>query len=212
VTVPRPTLIYHITPIDNLPRILADGCLLTCATLRNRGSDYSGIAFEHIQDRRVGTVVPCGLGGNLHDYVPFYFAPRSPMLYTINRGNVPGHVGDQGRIVHLVSSVQAIHRAGRKYVFTDGHATMALTNFYDDPKHLARIDWPVMTYTFWNDTIEQPDRKRRRQAEFLVHEFVEFQHIKQIGVYTARVEGIVNQMLKNISSNLEVKCRPSWYY
>lgn len=157
-------------------------------------------------------MVPCGPGGNLHDYVPFYFAARSPMLYTIDRGNVPGYIGGQAPIIHLVSTVQAIHKAGRKYVFTDGHATMALTSFYHDLKRLDRIDWPVMASTFWNDTLEQPDRRRRRQAEFLVHEFVEFQHISHIGVCTSRVEAIVNQILQNISSKPIVKRAPAWYY
>ena len=56
--------------------------------LRDRETNYTNIAYESIQDRRSIKSVPCGVGGSLHDYVPFYFAPRSPMLYTIHRGNL----------------------------------------------------------------------------------------------------------------------------
>ena len=34
-------------------------------------------------------MVPIGPGGAVSDYVLFYFAPRSPMMYAIHRGNVP---------------------------------------------------------------------------------------------------------------------------
>jgi hypothetical protein len=33
-----------------------------------------------IQKRRGETEVSCAQGGTLHDYVPFYFTPHSPML------------------------------------------------------------------------------------------------------------------------------------
>lgn len=46
--------------------------------------DYC-IAHNTIQDRRAQTYVPCLPGGNPHDYVPFYFAPCSPMLYAAHK-------------------------------------------------------------------------------------------------------------------------------
>jgi hypothetical protein len=83
-----PIPIYHITHIDNLKSILSAGRLLAYNAMSAAKTQYPNIAYENIQDRRATTYVPCGRGGVLHDYVPFYFAPRSPMLYTINRGNV----------------------------------------------------------------------------------------------------------------------------
>jgi len=80
------TPVYHVTHVSNLPGMLADGGLTCVAKLRQRGaSAYRDIAYPHIQDRRANKGVPCGPGGTLADYVPFYFAPRSPMLYTIWR-------------------------------------------------------------------------------------------------------------------------------
>jgi hypothetical protein len=113
--------------------------------------------------------VPCGPGGSLHDYVPFYFTKLSPMLFTINKGNVPCE-GGQGALVHLVSTVQRVVAAGLGYAFSDGHGIMAYSNFYDDVAHLGEVDWDVVGSRYWADTIEDGDRKRRKQAEFLVRD------------------------------------------
>ncbi len=75
-----PLPIYHITPIDNLESIISEGGLLAYNVMLDTGINYTNIAYENIQYRRARIRVPCGAGGVMHDYVPFYFAPRSPML------------------------------------------------------------------------------------------------------------------------------------
>ena len=165
-------LIYHITHIDNLESILSEGGLLAYnIMLLETQTNYTNIAYQNIQDRRATTDVPCGGGGVLHDYVPFYFAPRSPMLYTISRGNVENYTQGQAAVIHLVSSIENIEAEDLCFVFTDGHAVMTFTNFFDDLNYLRAIDWDVMESRYWNDTNEDNDRKRRRQAEFLVRYF-----------------------------------------
>jgi len=81
--------------------------------------------------------------GTLHDYVPFYFAPRSPMLFTISRGNVPT-CSNQEPVVHLVTNIQAVQAAGLPFVFTDGHGIMQLTSFFEDLAQLDHVDWTIM--------------------------------------------------------------------
>lgn len=71
--------------------------LLSYTALRRQRIGYTNIAHQNIQDRRAYRQVPFDPGGVLHDYVPFYFAPRSPMLYTISRGNVVGYEQGQTR-------------------------------------------------------------------------------------------------------------------
>jgi ssDNA thymidine ADP-ribosyltransferase, DarT len=100
-----PIPIYHITHIDNLESILSEGGLLAYNVMLETQTNYTNIAYENIQDRRATIRVPCGGCGVLHDYVPFYFAPRSPMLYTINRGNVKSYTQGQSTVIHLVSYV-----------------------------------------------------------------------------------------------------------
>jgi hypothetical protein len=70
------TEVFHITHVENLARILGEG-QMTAKNLQNPRGHLS-IASEEVQDRRAKIRVPVAPGGSLHDYVPFYFAPRSP--------------------------------------------------------------------------------------------------------------------------------------
>lgn len=210
--VPSPTYIYHITHVDNLPSIVGLGELRAGAARQRSGFRYINIAHQNIQDRRSHTNVPCGPGGTLHDYVPFYFAPRSPMLYTISRGNVAGYNQGQEPIIYLVSTAQAVRDARLQFVFTDGHAIMAYSEFHDDLANLNRVDWVLMQSRYWFDTAEQPDRKRRRQAEFLVHRSLPWRLITEIGVLNARVQSRVEALLSGVEHKPVARVRTSWYY
>ncbi|MGF0313829.1 DarT ssDNA thymidine ADP-ribosyltransferase family protein [Rhodococcus sp. IEGM1428] len=45
-------------------------------------------------------------GGCVADYIPLYFAPRSPMLYSLKMGNVPTFQGDTHDFVYIVTSTE----------------------------------------------------------------------------------------------------------
>lgn len=209
---PDPVWLYHITHIDNLPGILQQGCLYCHRHLTQLQRHPVNIAYQSIQDRRASTPVPCGPCGVLHDYVPFYFAPRSPMLYALHTGQVAGYTGGQTPIVHLVSSLARIHETGHSFVFTDGHATMALSRFFTGLDDLAEIDWPLMLQEYWNDTPQYPDRKRRRQAEFLVYNQVSWAAILGIGVIDNRMQARVQSILSAHGIATAVGVRRNWYY
>ena len=210
--VPNPTSIYHITPIENLRMILEAGELRAKRALDQEDTGYTNIAHQTIQDRRAHTPVPCGPGGVLHDYVPFYFGPRSPMLYTISRGNVEGFSGGQQSIIHLVSTVQTVQVARLGFVFADGHGIMAITDFYDDLAQLDEVDWPLMNSRYWFDTDDDLDRKRRRQAEFLVHERFPVSLIQGIGVISQQKKIETEALLAEFGLAIPVFVRPVWYY
>jgi len=207
-----PLPIYHITPIDNLESIISEGGLLAYNVMLETGTNYTNIAYENIQDRRARIRVPCGAGGVLHDYVPFYFAPRSPMLYTINQGNVPNYTQGQAALIHLVSDVEDIDARGLDFVFTDGHAVMQFTDFFDDLDYLGAIDWDVMESRYWSDTNEDNDRKRRRQAEFLVRNFLPWELITEIGVINYTIQSQVENILQNFTDQTPVRVHKDWYY
>ncbi len=204
--------IYHITHIHNLESIIFEGGLLAYNALRAAGAEYTNIAYENIQDRRAIIHVPCGAGGVLHDYVPFYFAPRSPMLYTLNKGNVTSYTQGQAAIIHLVSDVLEIEIRGLDFVFTDGHAIMTFTDFFDNLNYLDAIDWDVMESHYWNDTNEDNDRKRRRQAEFLVHNFLPWELIEEIGVMNSTIKVQAENILQNFTHKPRVIVHKDWYY
>lgn len=208
-----PTPIYHITHINNLTSILKSGGLIANGRLRRQGINYLDIAHEGIQDRRARTCVPCGAGRVLHDYVPFYFAPRSPMLYAIHRGNVKAYQQGQRPVIHLVSEAEAIEAEDLAFAFTDGHAVIHYTQFFDDLNELDYvIDWEIMQERYWRDTEEDGDRTRRRQAEFLVYQFCPWTLITEIGVINSTTQTQVQQILQNFNHQPTVRVYSNWYY
>lgn len=212
MTPPNPTRIFHITALENLRMILTTGELRSKQILALESREYTNIAHASIQDQRTNTTVPCGPRGVLHDYVPFYFGPRSPMLFTLSRGNVEGFSGGQHSIVHLVSTVQDVQAAELEFVFTDGHGIMVFTEFFDDLARLNEIDWPLMRERYWADTDDDPDRKRRRQAEFLVYERFPIQLIHGIGVMNEAVKTQVETLIQELGLKIQVAVTRHWYY
>jgi len=200
--------IYHITPIDNLPGIIRAGGLFCDRDAKD--VQLVNIAHQNIKARRLRKAVPLGSGGVLADYVPFYFAPRSPMLYTINKGNVEGYTRGQEPIIHLVSSTDEVEAERLDWVFTDGHAVMDYTDFFDDFADLNKIDWPLMRSKYWFDSDDHPDRSRRRQAEFLVHDFFPWKLFSEVGVCNTATAERVNEILGDKSIRVSVK--RDWYY
>lgn len=205
------TNIYHITHLDNLCSIFQAGGLV--AKGRQQNIKTQSIAYEHIQDRRASKTVPCSMGGNLHDYVPFYFAPRSPMLYTIHRGNVSTYQGGQSAILYLVTTAEDVAQQGLAFAFTDGHAVIELAEFYTELSDLVEaIDWQLMRSKYWFDSEDDPSRKFRRQAEFLIHSYLPIGLIKEIGVFNSHCKGKVEQMLVSTNHNSLVQVHKDWYY
>jgi ssDNA thymidine ADP-ribosyltransferase, DarT len=208
------TPIYHITHVTSLVSIFQRGGLLCDRSCNDGNVQTQQIGYAHIKQRRMARIVPLPPNGTLGDYVPFYFAPRSPMLYTIERRNTPDYQEGQGRIVHLVSSIEAVRVAQPpiRWLFTDGHADMEYSDFFSSVNDLEKVDWPLMTARFWNDTSGDGDRKRRRQAEFLVHRFFPWTLIQAIGVIDQGMADETEQVLRAAAHRPEVLIERSWYY
>jgi hypothetical protein len=206
------TPIFHITHIRNLISITAQNGLCCDLLTAERGLDPVGIAHRHIKERRARRQVTAAVQGTLADYVPFYFAPRSPMLYSINRGAVEGYTEGQQPIVHLVASAERVVQERLPFAFTDGHAEMVISRFFDDLRWLDQVDWPLMRATYWNDTPADGDRKRRRQAEFLVHRFFPWALVEEIGVQTEQMARQVHAVLAQSEHRPQVAVCRHWYY
>jgi hypothetical protein len=58
-----------------------------------------------------------------------------------------------------------------------------------------------MESRYWNDTNENNDRKRRRQAEFLVRNFFPGQLITEIGVINSIIKSQAEKILQNLHIN-----------
>ncbi len=96
-------------------------------------------------------------------------------------------------------------------MFTDGHAVMGFTDFYKDLENLDKIDWEVMKSRYWFDTEEDPDRKRRRQAEFLIHKGVPIDILLGFAAKNEEMKRKVEDVVHKYNYNKPVAVR-DWYY
>jgi len=206
-----PTNIYRIVHKECLRTLLTRGVLYSPNLTPDDGLPYRTIHNESVQANRRVRSVP---GGPIHDYVPFYFGPLSVMLLNLKTGHVQGYEDGQEPIVYLVSSVQSIAQAGLPFVFSDGHGLASFTDWFDDPANLKAVDWDIVAARYWADSLDDNDRQRRKQAEFLVHRTVPWELISEVGVHNNSVQKQVADLLLKFPnrSHPPVNVRPEWYY
>ncbi len=201
------TYLYHITDISNLPPILANGGLLSDCALT--GVAHQVIGYSNIKQRRMTRYrVPCCVNRFVGEFVPFYFCPRSPMLYTVNRGNTGRPAGCQTSIVHLVTTVDAAVNQRRSFAISDGNAGAGYATFrnglasLDDPTHLR---WADINTNQWQGKVHF------KQAEFLVADRFDWSAIICVGCHNATaVAQVANLLPQHRRPN--VAAQPSWYY
>lgn len=211
---PHPTPIYRLLHIDNLPIVLQRGGLHAPNFTPYDGLAYRPIHNTDVQAARRTTRIPCGPQGTVHDYVPFYFGYLSVMLLNLKTGRVAGYDEGQEPLIYLKTTAQTVEQSGTCYVFSDGHGLATFTGWYDALCHLDEVDWNIVYERYWRDTDEDNDRKRRKQAEFLVHQFCPWELIQEIGVLNDRMRDMVQTSLDNAlgAHRPVVTVRPEWYY
>ena len=223
MAIPNPVRLFHITPIATLPDIFARGALLSKNHLAAAGVDYTSIAHHGAQSTRAAKLVPNPPGGNVHDYVPFYFAPRSPMLYTINGGNVLGCDLRQADIVHIETTIDLVLRHGEPFVFFDRNATLAYSNDFTDINRIDAIAWDLITAQpqldgyckYWHSVSSNQqyvDRMEKRMAEFLVKTTVPVTAIQRIGVINNDRLSEVSEIVADYGLSIPTVAIPSWYF
>jgi hypothetical protein len=199
--------------IDCLDTILNRNHLHAPSCVPEDGLAYESIHARQTQWDRGNKRVPCGPGGEIRNYVGFYFGPRSPMLYRIHTGRNVDQV-EQSRIIYLVTTAQAVDAAGLEYVFTDRHTLTAVAEFRHQLDDLGMVDFQTTYELWWNDTHQHPDRQEKKQAEFLVHDSMPWSLIERIGALNADVATQVETVLHAHPGRHRprVERQPSWYY
>lgn len=204
---PVPTEIYHFTHIDNLSALINTGAILCKNEMSKNNADYKSLAFDSVQEQRKTHPVPVSPNGTIHDYVPFYFNSLSPMLYTIKKGNIDGV--EMQDLVFFKSTVQAVDASGCKFVFTDGHGIMVLSDYYNDLANLDKIPWEVINTKYWNNFL---DGRRLRQSEFLVYNKFDWSLVQTIGVYNGSMLNQVKSLVEVLSHQPNVEIKYNWFF
>jgi len=212
--IPYPTPIFRFIHVDNLPLCLERGGISAPNFEPENGMEYKTVHNLEIQQHRRIMHIPCGPGGVIHDYVPFYFGYLSPMLLQLHTGRVAGYAEGQEPIIYLKTTAQAIEQSGAGFVFSDGHGIAHYTGWFDTLDDLDKVDWEMVYKRYWSDNVDDMDRQRRKQAEFLVHRFCDWSLIHGIAVIDSgmreRVEGIFDSYAPEMARDVTVK--RDWYY
>lgn len=206
--------IYHITHVDNLPSIVADGCLVSDATMIARGGPSMTIGMSGIKRRRLSLPVRCHSGDCVGDYVPFYFCPRSVMLYLIYRGNHPelSYTDGQGSVLHLQADLLDVvawaDGHGRRWAFTLSNAGAVYAQFRSSLGGLDEVNWNAVATRNWRPA----EIKEGKQAEFLVRDSFPWHLVARIGVRSMSIKSQVDAVLLPAADIPKVEIKPSWYY
>ncbi len=213
--VPTQPKIYHITHIDNLASIVTSGALVSDAKRIADKLSCSLVGMSAIKQRRLREIeVACHPGTMVGQYVPFYFCPRSIMLYILRMGNHPdvSYRGGQQQIVHLQADFHRVtdwaHAHAVAWAFSTGNAGSYLTSFYNDPAQLSEIDWNAVAATDFRDA----KVKEGKQAEFLLVDALPWALIDKIGIMNSSIMTQVNACLANATHHPEIAVESGWYY
>lgn len=115
------------------------------------------IGVSSIKERRLSNSLASHRGLQVGECVPFYFCPRSVMLYVIHMANHDelAYRGGQRPIVHLEADFrEAIAWAGRqrpvrRWAFTTSNAGSYYFDDYSDPADLDKVDWTAVHANQW---------------------------------------------------------------
>lgn len=213
MTVPEHPKIYHIAHVDRLPSIVADGCLWCDREIQQRDPPGTTIGMNSIKTRRLNEL---RLASHpelfVGDCVPFYFCPRSVMLYLIYQRNHRElrYLGGQGPIIHLEADLHATvawaRAQERRWAFTLSNAG---ARYFEDRSELARlgeIDWDAVRALDWRRC------KDGKQAEFLMERSFPWHLVERIGVLSQAMYTRVLNSLPEGGHRPLVEIRPEWYY
>lgn len=209
---PVPTPVLHFTHVANLSALVVEG-LHGDAYIVASGVAVVDIGMPTIKAARRQRTVPIPPHGVVADYVPFYFAPRSPMMSSIHHGNVPQYQDGCDSLVYLVSTAERLVELELAVVATDRNASLAIASFEPVGDEWGDdIDWQLMRATWWNNTPQEPDRRERRMAECLAYGMVPWAAIDEV---VAKIEGTADAARAVIAAaglSTPVSVRPDWYF
>lgn len=213
--VPERPKLYHITHVENLPAILEEGSLVCDRAIHERGGPAQGIGLSSIKQRRIqDCTVRSHPGTKVGDYVPFYWCPRSVMLYVIHRANHAEltYRGGQEPIVHLEADLHAVVRWAdanhRRWAFSLSNAGAYYAEFRASLDALGELNWAAIA----SDDFRAGAVKEGKQAEFLIHESFPFGLVERIGVVSKEIRTEAEAVLGERSGSPKVEVLPEWYY
>jgi len=191
----------HVTHIDNLSGIIKKGFLLSKKRLDAAGVNYEDISDSGIQDKRSQIIVP-GTSRNLHEYVPFFFTYKAPMIAKRQSENE--------NLVYLQVSLDILQRNG--VAITDGNATSRKSEvrLFTDLRDLAILDLSILQKSI--RYAADDEKKRKKAAEILVPDKLEWGSIERLICFNEAAKTRVLSVLSAFGMTIEVWIKKDWFY
>jgi hypothetical protein len=216
--VPARPKIYHIVHVDRLVSIVADSCLWSDALMVQRREVGTAIGMSNIKARRLNELnLSCHPHLRVGHCAPFYFCPRSVMLYLIFKRNEElTYKGGQEPIIHLEADLHAtIGWAGendRRWAFTLSNAG---ARYFEDRADIARlgdINWDAVQARQWSGNNVPGSFKEGKQAEFLIEQSFPWHLVERVGVHSGIVVPLVANAIQNAVHRPAIEIKADWYY
>ncbi|MGB3898155.1 MAG: DUF4433 domain-containing protein [Mesorhizobium sp.] len=206
--------IYHIVNVDRLPSIIQTGALLSDSEIVKLKLPGTTIGMGTIKARRLVLPVKCYSNATVGQFVPFYFCPRSVMLYVIHKGDNPEltYKGGQGPIVHLQCDLNRViaelDKGKHSWAFSRSNAGAGYTTFSKDAAQLSDLEWNHIAADRWQDSAI----KNAKQAEFLVYKSFSWRFVDRIGVQNLATFNAAINALAKAGHKPTVAIERNWYY
>lgn len=219
MTVPARPKLFHIVHVDRFKSIVDSQFLWCDAVMVEHEGMGTTIGMATIKRRRLEELTL-----NSHpdlyvgDCVPFYFCPRSIMLYLLHKANHDelAYRGGQAPIVHLQAdlyeTIAWAEQQRRRWAFTLSNAG---ARYFEDRADIARlneINWSAVQAHRWSGTGIDGAVKEGKQAEFLIENDFPWHLIERIGVYSREVYQRVMNCLSETADRPPVEIKREWYY
>lgn len=188
----------HVTHIENLKKIIKSAALLSKNRLSS--TDYTDISMTEVQERR-SEIKVLGTSKTLHDFVPFWFTFKTPMMAKVQDKN--------SDLVYLWLSLDILLRGD--IVITDGNAAASKTVFrvFSNLDDLQILDSQIQKKV---DYAGDPERKRKKAAELLVPETVAWKDIGNLFCFDDQARRRILAILKQFGMNNAVYVRKDWFF
>lgn len=193
---------HHMTSIDNLHSIFAEGGLLPYGELRNRRVIYKDLSLTEVQRRRSLKTTPCGR--SLHDYIPLYYSYKTPMAAKRQDCNSDW--------VYLTFDIAQISRSIAGVVITNGNAASDSTvminlNSIDD---FGILDKKALYSTAYAGN---PELGLKKSAEMLIPDKLSLDFVIYISAIDSDTLTRVAQIVQPFNrQNIKYQVKHSWFF
>jgi len=166
---------------------------------------YDSIADQEIREMRGRKIVDSRVTLYVDDFVPLFFAMRTPMLYKIMCTE-----RQQSEIVYICIDPMILGETGVR--FSDGNVARHETRMFYKLEDLEKLDWDTIRSSSWNrfDFAKKNEARRVKSAEVLVPYKVDRHRIHRIVAHNKDIGNALKLAFPRLRIPIEVN--PDFYF